>query len=312
MDHQAWLIRFFKYCETNQINPWEFDFKRFYTTDDDQSTPLELWLKYRMAVLDAPQLDNSINKQLKDVFSQLAIKSHQTDPDKVALPFYTVLNWQKDAAAVTRGETMNSFKTTFTQALVKSKDYHKTLAAIQINPNKQLDQQYAILLKDTNYQQFQLIQAHQSAIERYAQLTHSIGNFTVLPYQLNIARGSSRNFRDYWDITLQTLYNLFISIGEAGVVAWKAFVEKYYLQPFVNHDETYSVGALWHNHFNKSVYPTTSDDFKQFYHNVNLLIEIRGQWLTKQLCDTLQLKNLSFYSALDHQLKFFNEIEGIL
>lgn len=185
---------------------------------------------------------------------------------------------------------------------------------VGIDTSKFLYEQYGILLKDKNYLRFKIIKDNKIEIERFARLTHSIGNFTVLPYKINTTRGTSKDFRDYWDITLKVIYDLFMSIGDEGISAWKAFIKKYYLQPFVKHDDTYYVGELWLQHFNKSVYPIEDEDFKQFYHNVNLLIEERGKWIAKQLCDKLNLQDLSFYKELEgmKEIKFFDELEGII
>lgn len=314
MNSEDWVKQFFKYCDVNNIKPWEFDFKRFYTDDDDKSSPIELWLKYRLNELDEPQFDNSINQKLKDIFIYLRPNKQQKDPDKVGFPIYDVLNWQKESTDVVRGDSMNSFKTTFTKDIVSSEGYEEVYKQVGIDASKYLDEQYDILLKDKNYLQFKIIKDNEDEVEKFAQLTHSIGNFTVLPYKINTTRGTSKDFRDYWDITLKVIYDLFISIGDEGIDAWKAFVKKYSLQPFVNPDKSYCVGELWVRHFDKSVYPVEDEDFKQFYHNVNLLIEERGKWITKQLCDKLELQDLIFYNELSDmkKIKFFDEIEGII
>lgn len=314
MNSEDWVKRFLKYCDDNKIEPWKHDFKNFYTNDNDESSSLELWLKYRLDELDDPQLDNEINKKLGDVFTDLRRSKQQKDPDKVGFPIYDVLNWQKEITDVGRGDSMNSFKTTFTKDIVSSENYKKVYKLIGIDAEEKLDEQYDVLLKDKNYLQFQIIKDNNVEIEEFARLTHSIGNFTVLPYKINTTRGTSKDFRDYWDITLKVIYDLFMSIGDEGIVAWKTFVKKYFLQPFVKSDNTYSVGELWVQHFNKSVYPIEDEDFKQFYHNVNLLIEERGKWITKQLCDKLELQDLNFYNKLKDmkEIKFFDEIEEII
>lgn len=314
MDSKEWVKNFFEYCENNDISPWKLDFKRFYTDDEDESSSIELWLKYRLNKIDEPQLDNSLNEKLDGVFRLLRQYGQQKDPDKVGFPIYDVLGWQKTPDDEVRGESMNSFKTTFTKDIVSTEDYRKIYKRIKIDVNGFLDKQYDVLLKDKNYLQFKIINENESEIEKFACLTHTIGNFIVLPYKINTTRGSSRYFRDYWDITLQSIYDLFKSIGDDGMTAWKSFIEKYYLQPFVNHDETYSVGELWTGHFNTDVYPTKNEDFKQFYQNTNLLIEERGKWLTKELYNKLQLQDSAFYQkelVNKDKIKFFNEIDGV-
>lgn len=95
--------------------------------------------------------------------------------------------------------------------------------------------------------------------------------------------------------------------------SWKAFIEKFYLQPYVVEDEgTYKPQPLWNNHFSAAVNPEKIVDFKQFYSNVNLLIKERGKWITKILCEQLRLTDLNFYidNHLDQmeKIRFFNEI----
>lgn len=120
MNSENWVKQFLKYCDEDNIKPWKFDFKRFYTDDENKSSSVELWLKYRLNELDEPKLDNSINQKLKDVFLYLHQNNQQKDPDKVGFPIYKVLDWQKESTDVVRGDSMNSFKTTFTKDIISS------------------------------------------------------------------------------------------------------------------------------------------------------------------------------------------------
>lgn len=199
------------------------------------------------------------------------------DCDKEAFPIYKELGWQNNINDDIRGETINSFKTPY-KAMEKIKE-----SALE------------------NDEDFDL----------FACLTHSIGNFIVLPSWINQGRGVGTT-KDYWDLTLNDLHKFHMLYSQENT-SWKAFIEKFYLQPYVVEDEgTYKPQPLWNNHFSGAVNPEKIVDFKQFYSNVNLLIKERGKWITKILCEQLRLTDLNFYidNHLDQmeKIRFFNEI----
>lgn len=312
MNSTEWVKIWLETCDENGIPPWEFDFKQFYMNEmiKNDTSHLELWIKYKSKDLDSPQI-NLFTNNLK-----VTQDKENKDPDKLAFPIYDVLDWLSEKKCVVRGESMNSFKSTFTHDIVSTPEYKKIYRKIKIDLTEKLDKQYDKLLKNKNYLEFDIIRNNKISIEKFARLTHSIGNFIVIPYKLNLARGTSKEIRDYWDITLRVLYDLFMAIGIEGEEAWKAFINKYFLQTYVNKD--YSVGELWKGHledkegvFINGVYPQKIDDFEQFYRNVNLLIEERGKWMTKILCEKLDLTNLEFYKddlVNMEKIRFFNDI----
>ena len=98
------------------------------------------------------------------------------------------------------------------------KDYY----SIPDQPNKNNQPQVP------NYQRFDIIKPNLPAFQTFATLTHTIGNFTVLPYWINTARN---NFsKDYWDITLLSLQE-WLAPTTPTSKAWINFVEMFYLQP---------------------------------------------------------------------------------
>ena len=314
---KLWLT----YCDDQGIKPWEFDFKFFYKDDADTSSAIELWLKYRLNVLHKLRLNNSVNQVLKDEINKLSL-SDIVDPDKLAFPIYKALNWQENPDDIVRGDSMNSFKATFTQDIMKSQNRKAAYRQIQIDINEYLDKQYDVLLKNKNYLAFEIV--HNNQVEQFAKLTHTVGNFTVLPYEFNVERGMSATFHDYWDKSLDYIRTSFLEVENAGATLpaklqplvaeekldWPGFVEKYYLQPFVNQG-AYTVGELWTDHLKRGAYPTRESDFTEFYYNINLLIVERGKWMTKELCDKYGLQTLSFYqNDLKNmtRIKHFDEI----
>ncbi|MGX9292905.1 hypothetical protein ACSLGF_17250 [Bacillus sp. A015] len=113
---------------------------------------------------------------------------------------------------------------------------------IGVNPQKALKNQCHLLISNDNFRDFELVKNNISAFEKFAALSHSIGNFTVIPHWMNIGR---YNFsQDYWDVTLQSFFYLFKSMG-----CWKNFIETYFLQPYVNNDEEWTVSEFWEGHF---------------------------------------------------------------
>ncbi|MFC6181963.1 hypothetical protein [Lactiplantibacillus daowaiensis] len=133
-------------------------------------------------------------------------------------------------------------------------------------------------------------------MEKFAQLTHAIGNFTVMPVWMNQGRGMSGRIKDYWDLTLRDSQK-FLTSFDQGDEVWNKMIEKYKLQPFI--DEKHEVKELWSGHFDAGrVMPQTLAQVADFYDNANLLIVTRGKLITKQLCENLNLTDLSFYKEL--------------
>lgn len=300
MDTKQWVKSLMNYCEQNHMSLWEFDFKSFYKSDDDNYSPIATWLRYRNNDIQYPKLNNQLNQVFGEnsVFNQLP-QNQQFDPDKVAFPIYHLLGWQNLPQDNVRGDSMNSFKTTFTQAILKSNNRDKIYNKIHINKNEFLDQQYAQLITDDNYSQFTVISELQSELTKFAELTHSIGNFIVLPYEFNCFRGKNQGICDYWDITLRRIkeyYDLkeqqspnladFITKNhlenfDTTIKTWHDFIEKYALQPFVNKND--EIVELWDGHLDSSITPKKIEEFKQFYTRTNQAIIERGKILTERL-----------------------------
>lgn len=121
-----------------------------------------------------------------------------------------------------------------------------------------------------NYDKFEKVHKH-AAFQKFAQLTHTIGNIAIVPRGLNTSR--SRYAFDYWDYTLLSLKDSFSTLdGEL----WKTYIHSYHLNSYV--DENYEILPLWSTHFTSDGYmPQTEKEFNEFLHTVNAHIVKRGE-----------------------------------
>ncbi|MDS8323417.1 hypothetical protein RLN08_09255 [Streptococcus pneumoniae] len=292
MEHQE-VIDWLKYCDENNIKPWEWDFKNCYS---DTLTPDSItnFLKYKNAELTNPT-----------TFRVTKLIGKYADSDKEAFYLYKLLGWQESQDSIIRGETINSYLTTFKKAMELSYNYNFLYNELKLDEiktigKKDFPQYYINLYKNKNYEKFDIIAKNTDNFGRFAELTHTIGNFTVLPNWMNCGRGMC--LYDYWDITLMSLQE-FLNI--LSPEAWPNFIKKYYLQPYVNTD--YNVELFWDNHDNNLLPKET--DFPIFLKKVNERIEERGKFIIKQICDQLDQKDFNFYKEIENMdtIKFSNE-----
>lgn len=284
------VIEWLNYCDQNNIKPWLWDFKNCYSSELTADN-ISNFLKYKNGELVNPSTF-CITKQV----------GSNADCDKEALLLYNVLGWQHSERDIIRGETLNSYITTFTQAITNDPNYKEICKKIGVNLNEYLNKQYPILYHNKNYQNFEMIQKNLKGFEAFAKLTHTIGNFTVLPHWMNTGR---YNFsKDYWDITMLSLQEWLTDLSPK---AWKKFIDTYYLQPYV--DNNYQTEVFWETHNYKYIYPKKTEDFSIFLKRVNERIEERGKFIIKQICDKLNKKDFHFYKEIENmdKIKYSNE-----
>ncbi|MFI8623656.1 hypothetical protein ACIGEH_05165 [Bacillus altitudinis] len=274
MKGNTWIEGWFEKCEELEIKPWEWDFKQSYIKEPipkDKSS-IELILDYKSRKLTEIGICNVTKRRGRDA-----------DCDKEPFYIYQLL-WRTDYEPksesqlnldrynLIRGETMNSFITTF--------NHFKTLT-------------YDSHIKHK--------------FEKFATDTHCIGNFIVLPHWMNTGR--YKFSQDYWDVTMYSLFEFFQPLG-----CWKQFVERYFLQPYVNDDEEWTVSEFWEGHFAgignyNRLKPQNEQELSEYLHKVNIRIEERGKWMIKKVCEELKLQHFTFYDELkDRQIRFSNEL----
>ncbi|MFC6181962.1 hypothetical protein [Lactiplantibacillus daowaiensis] len=93
---RKWLLSFDGDKEDGRDAPWEYDFKKSLVKEDENKNKSHLWL----------ELAYRYTNELKN-----------EDCDKVVFPIYHVLGWQNDKGDNVRGDTMNSFMTSFTSMI---------------------------------------------------------------------------------------------------------------------------------------------------------------------------------------------------
>ena len=270
------VIDWLNYCDENNIKPWLWDFKN-YSLSPFQNDSITAFLKY---------------KELP--------KNEGIDCDKAAFYLYNILGWQNTTEDIIRGETMNSFITTFNEAIKDSSDYYTIANRLGKKPRDR-HSPYSTLYQNQNYLKFDIIQKNIKEFELFAILTHTIGNFTVLPSWMNTGRYYFS--RDYWDITLLSLQEW---LNILSPDAWTNFVETYYLQPYVNTE--YNVELFWEGH-DKKILPK-KENYPVFLKKVNERIEERGKYMIKQICNKLNKTDFNFYTDLEtmDRIKFSNEL----
>lgn len=270
------VIDWLNYCDENNIKPWLWDFKN-YSLSPFQNDSITAFLKY---------------KELP--------KNEGIDCDKAAFYLYNILGWQNTTEDIIRGETMNSFITTFNEAIKDSSDYYTIANRLGKKPRDR-HIPYSTLYQNQNYLKFDIIQKNIKEFELFAILTHTIGNFTVLPSWMNTGRYYFS--RDYWDITLLSLQEW---LNILSPDAWTNFVETYYLQPYVNTE--YNVELFWEGH-DKKILPK-KENYPVFLKKVNERIEERGKYIIKQICNKLNKTDFNFYTDLEtmDRIKFSNEL----
>ncbi|AMM96418.1 hypothetical protein P5485_003330 [Bacillus pumilus] len=294
MKENTWIEGWFEKYEEREIKPWEWDFKQSYIKEpiSENTSPIRLMLEYKMWDLKEIGICNSTGKTGKEA-----------DCDKEPYSIYDVL-WNRDK--VIRGETMNSFITTFNHSTLKSSDSVEEFEKIGILIERSLTKQYAKLISN-DFTKFNLIDERIDEFKKFATATHCIGNFTVLPHWMNSGRYLFS--QDYWDVTMYSLFEFFQPLG-----CWKQFVERYFLQPYVNNDEEWTVSEFWKGHFDSignynQLKPQNEQELSEYLHKVNLKIEKRGKWIIKKVCEELKLQHFTFYDELkDRQIRFSNEM----
>ncbi len=198
-------------------------------------------------------------------------KSTDCDRTALALAAYEKL-WQLDPKhPLFEPDTMNSFRRIYRLCL-RAYD-----AAYWDEAGKLTDvERLQWLLSDDVFTHYAEINLHPT-VQKFAALTHSIGNFTVVPKGFNMRRNAS--LHDYWDVTM-AYFEAFL--GKKG---FQLFVQKYTYEAYVKKDG-FTPKTYWKEHTLHTVglpQHKTVPDILRIIDKMNDAIEQRGKQLMKQL-----------------------------
>lgn len=199
-----------------------------------------------------------------------------------------------------RGDTMNSWSRTLNKFFDLYGDRY-------LNNSNNLgdteEQKWVEFLSNSdNYKKNETLPLY---ITEFMKAVYTMGNFIPVPIGFNTEHNS--RIKDYWDLTLLEIYNYYMSekkcsswlekykawfddygtgIGQKG---WDSFVEKNYMQPFVNKIKNKNDGKyglpyeLWEGHFRGDVMPKEEVQFQQFFVNAKVRILERGKLIADAL-----------------------------
>lgn len=284
-----------KICDDKGINPWEYNFINEYIKVEckQQDSNYRLLNKYNISSINFtlfPSNESHIRKFLQYKSYKFGSNSHC---DRAVFPIYSILSWQENKNSIIRGDTMNSFWRVYSKAL-KICIPKDTIKKIYEDDKKYREQKN---MKTCTYDKWPTLVSieyilinfdniHRNIdkeilclLEKYAKLVFTIGNFTVLPYWMNSGRNNS--FQDYWDLTLKYIQETLEPLG-----AWKNYVDKFYMYPFLDKDLTYKF--FWDREGESINEPQNINELKEYLINVIECIGIRGRLIIKVLRNELQ------------------------
>lgn len=129
-----------------------------------------------------------------------------------------------------------------------------------------------------NFDKFEKVHKYHH-LERFANLTHTIGNIAVVPIGFNAGRAGY----DYWDWGLEYLKEFLEPID-----AWSKYLEIHDYIPYVDVKKNNEIRPFWTNHLNTSKHnlyllPKTEENIKDYLKFVNKCIEYRGIEIIKKI-----------------------------
>ncbi|MCM1084166.1 MAG: hypothetical protein NC393_07365 [Clostridium sp.] len=146
-----------------------------------------------------------------------------------------------------------------------------------------------------------------SYVTEFMEVVYTIGNFILVPSEPNFNTERESFTSGYWDLTLLAIYEYYTHGGLAqallgewafwfdqygkGQAGWNKFVEKTFMQPFVEELGKHEYGKpyeLWDNHFNGKAMPKEEWQFEQFFVNAKVRILERGELIAKELVEKMK------------------------
>lgn len=294
-----------------------------YRALDNFKNDLEKFFIYMAKVKGYKRTEEDIMKYGAD-FSQKYKELTIKDPDSKSILLREIYRklWadsnlefcRKTQKSYIQGETMNSVNTTLGAwyELAESKVHKKERLKLE---GQRVSIRYILsrYAQDTRGQSelFDTVEGLRFLISIY----HTLGNFIPVPTGCNAPRGTGI-LEDYWDLTLKVIYEYYVcgedkigdivkgansesdavelyelykqwldSFQDGNGPSWQCFIEKNYLQDFVNQNMDGSYGMpkeLWKGHFSdfflkeKGALPHSIEQIEEFYVNASCFITARS------------------------------------
>lgn len=286
-----------------KLNKVHYDFKNDYLRSE---TKIEQFLHYKNK---PNRIDLDSIKEVVEIYCEA---NEFLNGGNIVTENCKVYRIEKNGYIYT-GETMNSGLLTLKKALQLSPNYKENCKKFGISGSfsKNIDKFIA------NLHHFQ-IGVKIELLNKFLELTHTIGNFILVPEGFNTGRNLLTS--DYWSLALYNIYlwyetkndeylHRFLAKRNPNVVTytkiwldyfenWQNFVEKNYLQPFVVYENGTPTQPIpfWEEHFNRyekfhnkkltktlAIEPNNIDEVNEFLEKVNTAIVARGDLIKNAL-----------------------------
>ena len=209
-------------------------------------------------------------------------------------------------------DTMNSFNTIYNTALlimaVRMKELDKKLLDFRGSPRNsqalKIEKEYPEVVTEVYKNE---------ALRLFASLYHTVGNFTIIPYQIkfdknrtyepfNRTRGTRVDICDYWDISLQVMKNHF-DREHPGL--FEKYIDTFFMKELKGEngkdlsyvDESYNIVPLLeresgHVQPQSQPHPKTLPQLNAYLTGVNNRILARGKQMVYTLRELFQLYSM--------------------
>lgn len=248
----------------------------------DKYQGIKDWLKYRICEKD---YDCDISKYAMDVYKEkyeflnngIVQLQYNNFPTLHKLNKHN-LKWEIQVNdTLYSGDTLNSFATPFNrftnEFISKLKNKKFKLTYVSNKTYELLLKEFDIVFSDYNLSQIEYSREILENFDKFASLTHTIGNLFPVPLYFNSKRAGKNGDFEFPDLLLKSIYEYYLSedskkkeigisvirekskisktvewldIFGGGITGWKKFIEVYRLSMYL--DEKSEPIELWNNH----------------------------------------------------------------
>lgn len=307
--------------EYNKLDSFEDTYEKFFVYMYERALSIKNYEEGKAGVM---KYGDDYQKECKGKFGKIKDPDSESD---LLQEIYKELWHLHDETSLKycytiQGETMNSVNTTLNELYKYKSDREICIETFEqckernsIKPKKCTTQGVSIAYIISRYAEKKTEQEEQydkiEELKSFLSVYHTLGNFIPVPTGCNAPRGTGK-LKDYWDLTLKIIYDYYDHgedkikdiVGESKSElykqwldsfqekdskkgSWKCFVEKNYLQDFVNRnaeDGSYGMPKeLWEGHFSGGVLPNEIKQIKQFCTNASNWITARSTQMLKEL-----------------------------